>query len=171
MFAPIAAVLDIHLGPGPTGIDVALALRKRQPDIGIVMLTSLDDPRLIGERRALPRGTVYLPKQQIQSASDYGLAIERAVDVKQWQESAGPQSQFRALTANQVEILRLIAAGYTNSEIALARGLREKSVESAVTRLAKALGLTGQAGRALRLDLANLYYHGTGAGRESAHVD
>lgn len=170
-FSPNAAVLDIHLGQGPTGVDVALALRKRQPDIGVVMLTSLDDPRLIGERRALPRGTVYLPKQQVASADDYHAALAQALDVKQWQSAAEVDSRFRALTANQIELLRLIAAGYSNSEIAVQREQREKSVESAVTRLAKTLGLGSRPGRALRLELANIYFHGLGAGRESAHLD
>ena len=34
-YAPDIAMLDFDLGPGPTGIDVAHALRSRQPNLGI----------------------------------------------------------------------------------------------------------------------------------------
>ena len=37
---PQVAVLDLDLGIGPTGIDVAIALRSRNPKIGIVFLTT-----------------------------------------------------------------------------------------------------------------------------------
>ena len=36
--APQVAVLDLDLGIGPTGIDVAIALRSKNPQIGIVFL-------------------------------------------------------------------------------------------------------------------------------------
>ena len=46
-FDPQVAVLDLDLGIGPTGIDVAIALRSNNPKIGIGFLTTYKDPRLI----------------------------------------------------------------------------------------------------------------------------
>ena len=37
---PDVAVLDLDLGPGPTGIDLAVALRERAPAIGLVLLVA-----------------------------------------------------------------------------------------------------------------------------------
>ncbi|MEY3889454.1 MAG: hypothetical protein RI931_576, partial [Actinomycetota bacterium] len=60
------ALLDLHLGAGPTGIDVAQAIRRREPSVGIVFLTSFDDPRLLSATLPqLPGGAHYLTKNSI----------------------------------------------------------------------------------------------------------
>jgi len=65
-FAPDIAMLDFDLGPGPTGIDVAHALRSRQPNIGILILSTFRDPRLLSTKLPpLPSGSLYLCKQDI----------------------------------------------------------------------------------------------------------
>ena len=59
---PDVAILDLHLGAGPTGIDLAAGMRQRQPSVGLVLLTWLRrrrgrhhgddlDPHLIAARR------------------------------------------------------------------------------------------------------------------------
>ena len=35
-----AALLDLDLGPGPSGLDLAVELRHRDPEVGLVLLTS-----------------------------------------------------------------------------------------------------------------------------------
>ncbi len=52
------ALLDLDLGLGPTGFDLAHALRKINSQIGIIFLTSYQDPRFaaIGGLSA-PRGS------------------------------------------------------------------------------------------------------------------
>ena len=73
------AFLDIYLGPGPTGIDVAWALRQIHPAIGIVFLTSLTDPRILGEGyRGVPKGSVYLVKSEVTSVADIVATINQA---------------------------------------------------------------------------------------------
>ena len=42
---PDVAVLDLDLGSGPNGGDIAIALRRLNPAIGIVVLTTYDSPR------------------------------------------------------------------------------------------------------------------------------
>ena len=44
------ALLDVHLGVGPTGFDVAKSLRRSLPAVGIVFLSSVKDPRLLGQK-------------------------------------------------------------------------------------------------------------------------
>ena len=43
LYSPEVALIDLDLGPGPNGIDVAAALRKVNPNIGVVMLTTFMD--------------------------------------------------------------------------------------------------------------------------------
>ena len=49
------------------------------------------------------------------------------------------------LTARQLSVLRLIAAGYTNYEIANLLGLSLRSIEASRARLRKGLGLRSRA--------------------------
>lgn len=41
-----AVFLDLHLGKGPTGLDLAIAVRRFLPRVGIVIVTSYEEPRL-----------------------------------------------------------------------------------------------------------------------------
>ena len=47
---PDVAILDLDLGAGPNGADIALALRRLNPAIGIVVLTTYDSPRLLAQQ-------------------------------------------------------------------------------------------------------------------------
>ena len=135
---PDLAVIDLDLGEGPTGIDLAHGLRTLLPGIGLVMLSSYADPRLIGRRtRPLPDGTQYLPKQSVGDASVLGEALRRSLD----HDDTAPVSEGTALTDSQIEMMRLIAAGYANAEIAKRMWITEDGVNRAVTRLVKQLGL------------------------------
>ena len=42
---PNVVMLDLDLGYGPTGLDLARAFRIRNPNVGLVMLTSYSDTR------------------------------------------------------------------------------------------------------------------------------
>jgi FixJ family two-component response regulator len=48
------AVLDVHLSGGQSGLDVQDALRRRQPDLPVVIITGDDDPE--NRSRALAAG-------------------------------------------------------------------------------------------------------------------
>lgn len=135
---PALAVIDLDLGEGPTGIDLAHGLRTLRPGIGLVMLSSYADPRLIGRRtRPLPDGTQYLSKQSVGDASVLDEALRRSLD----RDDAAPPADGTALTDAQIEMMRLIAAGYSNAEIAKRMWITEDGVNRAVTRLVKQLGL------------------------------
>jgi CheY-like chemotaxis protein len=65
-----AALLDLDLGIGPTGLDLAHALRRRLPEVGLVLLSSFADPRLTGRNLPdLPLGASYIEKRTIGDTS------------------------------------------------------------------------------------------------------
>ncbi len=71
---PQAAVIDYNLGKGPNGIDLANGLRKFDPSIGIVLLTSFLNPTQLPTQIAkLPKGSKYLIKH---SVSEIGVLIK-----------------------------------------------------------------------------------------------
>jgi DNA-binding NarL/FixJ family response regulator len=156
------AVLDVHLGEGPSGFEVAQKIRKECPNIGIVFLTSFEDPRLFTKSvPELPVGSRYIVKQKIMDFQEIEKFIDEAVDVPNAPLS-GIDTELSELTDHQIEVLRLLAKGMTNSEIASEMFVSEKTVESNISKITKALGLKKLPGGNSRVSLAKLYYRSAG---------
>jgi DNA-binding NarL/FixJ family response regulator len=161
--SPRTALIDLHLGNGPTGLDVARALRSQNPRIGIVMLTSYDDPRLLGENPDfIPSGTVYLTKRDVTDISILMSAIGRAQSGKANETITSKRWREQPLNANQLAIVRLIAQGHSNAEIARRRGVSEKAIEATITRLAAKLDLDRSATSNQRVHIARVYFRSLG---------
>lgn len=159
---PNVALLDLHLGIGPTGLDVARALRRTDPSIGIVFLTSFDDPRLLTPSLPpLPAGSQYLTKRSVSDLSVLLEAIERSISTKR---SSARQHipAFGELSDVQVETLRLVAQGLSNAEIAKRRFVKPKSVELTISRVAKALGIASDSTQNQRVHIAKVYFRAIG---------
>ena len=160
------AILDLDLGPGPSGIDVAYALRERQRDIGIVFLTSYSDPRVKDPaERLVPRGARFLVKSRLDDPRALRDAILdarrdplRASDAT---DGTGP------LTSHQLDVLRLLASGRSNAEIAEALDVGEKAVERTVQRILEALGIDRSSGN-VRVLAARAYAELAGKAMPSA---
>ena len=141
---PSVALLDLDLGTGPTGIDLAHALRKEFPAIGIGILTSFRDPRLAGVGvPALPVGSLYLCKADV---SDIDIVV-KAVELLEHtplarraplHTASGPTV---ALTDTQVEVLLLVGEGITTAEIAERRGVSTGAIEQTMARICERLDI------------------------------
>ena len=157
---PEVAILDLDLGTGPNGIDLALALRREIPRIAIVMLTTFEDPRFLSPNiPILPEGSIYLVKREVGKIEKLGNAIDQALinanSISKFDKSV--RTPRTNLTDNQVEIMRLVAMGLSNAQIAKKRGINEKSVEQTISRITKELNLTSSAEKNSRVQLS-LYY-------------
>jgi DNA-binding NarL/FixJ family response regulator len=152
---------DLDLGSGPNGIVIAHALRRRQPDLAVVVLTSYRDPRLVGSKLAqLPEGAEYVLKD---SVSDLSMLVDVMEGAVRRMQSSGPVPVGRPvsppqLTDMQAETLRLVAQGLTNAEIARERCVTESSVERTVNRIAHRLGVAGDPTRNPRVQLTRAYF-------------
>ena len=160
LLKPDVAILDLDLGIGPNGIDLALAMRKSLPRIGIVMLTTFEDPRFLSPNMPkLPEGSLYLIKKDVGKIEKLAKAIEDAISQA---KAFGKKDKLvdtprTNLTDNQVEIIRLVASGLSNAQIAKQRGINEKSVEQTISRIAKELGMGASTDKNLRVQLS-LHY-------------
>ena len=158
---PDCAVLDLDLGPGPTGIDIAHGMRRALPALGIVILTSFSDPRLLSTSlKDLPLGASYVVKQSLTDLGILVAAIDGAIALA---GTAAMPDEASGLTDAQVDTLRLLAAGLSNAEIARARFVTEKSVEQAIARAAKRLGVVATTSVNQRVSLARAYFRLIGA--------
>lgn len=160
-----AVVTDLELGDGPNGIVIAHALRRRRPEIGVVVLTSYSEPRLVGAKLSqLPRGSQYVLKRDVGDMASLCACIEAAIRLAEEPEAKGARArQATPLTDSQVETMRLIAEGLTNAEIARARFVTEGSVERTISRITHQLGITGDRTRNTRVQITRAYYALTGA--------
>jgi DNA-binding NarL/FixJ family response regulator len=162
------AILDLNLGSGPTGLDLALGLRRNQPNIGIVFLTSYKDPRLLGTKNLMaPFGTVYMEKRNLSDIAKLRRGVDKAL-VNAKNAHYEPNVDFKAfpksttLTNTQIEILRLVSQGHSNLEISQIRGVTEKSIEQALSRILKNTNIKGDSRKNRRVELALYYMQQTG---------
>lgn len=164
--APDVAIVDLDLGEGPTGIDLARGIRRTQPSIGIVILSTYSDPRLIGRNQAeLPEGTVYVVKSAVSNRDVLEAAIRDAAlygSGPGGARSATPTSAIADLSAIQLELMRMIASGDSNAEIARRRVVSERTVEKSIQRLIKDLGIQATPEQNQRVLIAQAYYGLTG---------
>ena len=162
-FQPNVCLLDIELRVGPTGIDVSHAMRRLNPNVGIIFLTSLADPRLVDSKiPELPEGSMYLMKSAVKDIEEIveSLKSVRDGDAKTSKSKVG--QNFLDLTNTQFEIMRLIAQGNSNIEISKIRVTTVKSTENAIARLAKKIGIPNSTSASQRVLIARRYAELTG---------
>lgn len=166
---PNAAVIDLDLGAGPNGIDIAIALRRRHPGIGIVILTSYEDPRLIGPKIPNPPiGAVYLIKRQVGEIETLYKSIIKSISnvspLSKIELATNTSSaELGEITESQLDTMRLLSKGLSNSEIAKLRGVTEKSVEQSIARLVKNLKIPKGKAINQRVQISRLYFKLTGS--------
>ena len=143
---PDVVILDIDLGAGPSGIDLANKMRQISGRIAIVFCTSFKDMRFIqGDYLKYPLHTVVLKKADVVNMEKFSNAINEAVELIRESDESKPdqlhEKYYKDLTALEIELLTLIAGGHSNKQVAAEKGISLKSCENAIARLAKKLGI------------------------------
>jgi len=149
-------LLDVML-PGTGGLALLGALRKRHPDVPVLMLSALDDAETV--RRAMRQGAAgFVPKA---SSTDTLLGAVRQVlagdhylppqfaEAPPQRARGNIQTRFH-LTAAQMRVLELLVEGKTNREIGEVIGVTEGTVKIHVSAIFKALGVPNRS-QALRV--------------------
>ena len=159
-FDPDVALLDIELGTGPTGVDLALILRSRTPEIGLVFLTHIPEPRGVGiDNKAIPKNAAYLNKERV---SDHAV-LREAIDAALRDKVRGnfrDDKKAHALvdvSRSQLAVLQMVALGMSNAQIAEERGTSVRAVENLVKRAFIAAGIDLEAGGNPRVAAAREY--------------
>jgi DNA-binding NarL/FixJ family response regulator len=151
------ALLDLDLGIGPTGFDLAQALRQVSPQMGIVFLTSFQDPRFASiSGVAAPRGSRYLVKSEIENITQVISTILQTKH-RPFNENVNHINRFEKLTDLQIEVWREVSEGLSSSEIATRRNISEKAVEAILARIYAFLEIKREKSNNPRILLANSF--------------
>ncbi len=152
---PGVVIMDIRMPPGKSGIEACRTIAERWPEIQVIMLTSFADDALIGE--AIAAGAVgYVLKQggtgELVRALDavrrgealLDPGITRRVLSMMRQRGEVQADPFKDLTDREMDVLRQLAAGKSNAEIAQALVLSDKTVRNHVSIILDKLNLNNR---------------------------
>jgi DNA-binding NarL/FixJ family response regulator len=157
--APDVVLMDM-LMPVMGGIEATEKIKQRFPEVEIVAMTSvLEDATVVGAVRAGAIG--YLLKNtdadslcnairaaaagQVQLAPEAAKLLMREVRLPEPKSTMGVES----LTGRETDVLRLVALGHANKEIAVELGIGEKTVKTHVSNVLSKLGVQSRTQAAL----------------------
>jgi DNA-binding NarL/FixJ family response regulator len=146
-------LLDVRL-PDMSGIEVLQQLRARRIAVPIILLTTFDDDEAALAGIAAGASGFLLKSVSLERLSDAIRAVaggkrmiapavthrvlERKAELGATIPGLAPPDR---LTDRELEILRLLAAGYSNAEIALALRIVEGTVKNHVSSILSKLGV------------------------------
>ncbi len=152
---PDVVLLDLSM-PDMSGIEVTRRLRATLPETRVLILTLHEDERLL--REAVQGGAAgYIIKRAVEDELINAVrvvwrgdlyvhpAMTRALLKDLTPSPPTGMHPVEPLTPRDIEVLRLIAQGYTNREAADALGISVRTVESHRANIMDKLGLRGRA--------------------------
>ena len=156
-FQPAAIVTDIDLRDGPSGIDLVVALKKRRPTLRVIILSNY---AIAPDRRhAALADAAYLNKRALNVPSVLLDTVETLLSNSRGtpMDARSAAGKLDGLTLAQAEVLRMVAAGLTNEEIAARRSTTVKSVENMIHRIMTVLGVEADHSTNSRVLAARLF--------------
>jgi DNA-binding NarL/FixJ family response regulator len=167
---PDVILMDVRM-PVMDGVEATRHLHTSQPGCRVIMLTTFDDDEYVFE--ALRNGAVgYLLKdsspeklfEAIRAAARGESFLQPSIAAKVVEEFSRlanltpkhPQVLPEALSAREMEVLRLLASGASNREIATALFITEGTAKNHVTSILEKLGVKDRTQAALKAREAGL---------------
>jgi len=170
------AVIDVDMPPSgrAEGISVALRLKKKRPELLILLISAYTaTPQAIELLQKFDSGIGYLHKNHIADLDELTEAFARlqagepVVDAELVDRLiAAPHREpdLQGLSEGELQVLRLMAEGYSNAGIGRTMRIAERTAEDYVSRVFTKLGLNapelevGSARDGNKRVLAVLYY-------------
>jgi len=157
-FDPDLAILDIDLGPGPTGLDFAKMMSKTHPHVAVLFLSrtpyedsaSTMDSSLLG-------GFGYLNKLNLRDVEIVRSAIEECLRPGLTAPIRPAFVSGQGLTRLQHALLLDIASGLTTKAIATKNGKTPRAIERVAERIQQKIPELLLDSRTLRLESVRNY--------------
>ncbi len=143
---PDIVLLDLEM-PELDGVQVLEHLQARQEVSRVIVFTAFDtDERIVQAVRAGARGYLLkgAPREEIFNAirvvHSGGALLQPIVAAKLMRHVSDDQPPSHPLTKRELEVLRLLAQGKLNKEIAVELAIKERTVKFHVSAVLKKLG-------------------------------
>jgi DNA-binding NarL/FixJ family response regulator len=151
---PDVVVMDISM-PGMNGLVATRALKEMQPDAVIVTLTRHADAAYLQElvragvsgyvlKRSAPTELLHAIRRTAAGGQYLDSTLTARVTAGLIGKERGAKTPPSRLTDREAAVLRLIASGYSNKEIAAQLELSVKTIEAHKANGMRKLGLTGR---------------------------
>lgn len=155
---PAVVLTDIRMPPAhhTEGIAAAKEIRRTYPGTGVVVLSQHADPAYVVDLLVDgAAGLGYLLKERVADRAELVHALRETsrggsvvdpvlVDTLVRRRRLTAESGLESLTPRELDVLRQMAAGLSNTAIARSLSLSESSVEKASNTLFAKLGLTNE---------------------------
>ena len=165
---PDVIMMDVNI-PTMNGLQVTRALKGSLPNIGVIMLTAYHDDEQVFHAIKAGAGAYYpkdvTPRKLIEAIrqvsqgnyviDDNVLAKSQVASwlFKQFEQistfGGSPDELFVPLSPREMEILQLIARGYSNKEIAHELGISRQTVKNHMTSILRKLSVNDRTQAAL----------------------
>lgn len=150
---PQLVLLDLEL-PGLHGIEVTRRVKRRAPEVEILVLTSFDDEQKVYE--AIQAGASgYLVKRVgpekirsgIREVMDGGTVLEPIIARRFWNYfqslKAAPAGENPWMLSDvELEVLRYIAKGLSNAEVGRVMTIERRTVRTHLTHIYRKMGVS-----------------------------
>ena len=151
---PDVVVMDVGLGGGKNGIEAASEILRESPDVRVLILSMQDDPRYV--REAFAAGASgYVLKEA--ADSELVTAVREVAEGSRYVDpslgariaaadaEAARAAEVDPLSDREREVLRLLALGHTNQEIAKALFISVRTAETHRSHIMQKLRISTRA--------------------------
>lgn len=138
-------LLDLNM-PGAHGLSGLLLLRAQYPEIPVMVISAIEDPKII--RRTFELGAAgYLPKSagpaEIRTAIDTVLkgevVVPEGISLNADDEQTAFARRLATLTPQQIRVLMMLSDGLMNKQIAYELSISEATVKAHVSSILQKL--------------------------------
>jgi DNA-binding NarL/FixJ family response regulator len=149
--APDVLLLDMEM-PGQSGVEVARQLRTDGSPVRVLALSAYDDEQyIVGLLASGAAG--YLTKEEaletiveavrgVARGEEGWLSRRAAAQMAAWTRKGPPHTS--GLTDRELEVLRLVARGWTNEHVAEALSISERTIRFHLTNVYDKLGVSSR---------------------------
>jgi two-component system, NarL family, response regulator NreC len=150
---PQVVIMDLSM-PEMNGLAATQAIKQKNPATAVVALTRHDDAAFVDELKKAG-ASAYVLKQSVSRelldavrvaavGGNYLDASLRARDAQAADDAAGPSRRVPSVSEREKDVLRMMAIGHSNKDIARALGITVKTVEVHKANAMRKLQLRGR---------------------------